>query len=379
MNRKPQRRLRVGIGTVIVLAGALGAASAEEFPFDKELPEIGWRRDFRVGPAPQRLSRGRTASPVKGAARPANWVDEAEFDEEHPLGPNPFEGPDAVAADYDSLPQSLGPGEVPFQPYQAGAFDSCRAYDSCQWLPAGLLYKSYLAGEKEPRLGTVWMHDPNLGWVWESTIGGRVGIFRDGTVGAFDPEGWQLDVEAAAMPRLDMEEQEDLDAVDFRFGLPITWRHGRVAYKVGYYHISSHLGDEFMVKHPGLDRRNYVRDSAIAGISYDLTCDARLYGEVAYALKGKGGAEPLEFQFGAEYSPARAIKRGDPFLAANAHLREEFDFGGGINLMAGWQWRGETSNRLARVGLQYYNGKSLQYSFFDQDEQLLGFGVWVDY
>jgi hypothetical protein len=34
---------------------------------------------------------------------------------------------------------------------------------------------------------------------------------------------------------------------------------------------------------------------------------------------------------------------------------------------------------VLRVGLQCYNGKSIQYSFFDRDEQLVGLGVWFDY
>jgi hypothetical protein len=37
------------------------------------------------------------------------------------------------------------------------------------------------------------------------------------------------------------------------------------------------------------------------------------------------------------------------------------------------------SGRLLRIGLQYYNGKSIQYEFFDEDQQLFGYGIWVDY
>jgi hypothetical protein len=31
------------------------------------------------------------------------------------------------------------------------------------------------------------------------------------------------------------------------------------------------------------------------------------------------------------------------------------------------------------MGLHYYNGESPQFSFFDDFEQQLGFGVWYDY
>ena len=46
---------------------------------------------------------------------------------------------------------------------------------------------------------------------------------------------------------------------------------------------------------------------------------------------------------------------------------------------AGWQWRGRESDHLLRVGMQYFNGKSSQYSFFDEHEELIGLGLWYDY
>lgn len=387
----------VGIGPAMAIACALAGGNAragDEFPFDRELPAIGWQREYGIGPgglAPQRATKRATQ-----VARPVHWVEDEETNGEELAAPQPFAAPDAVSlfpADPYQIPAdqprpydaggeygpSLEAAEPVYSPYLGAPCYDCRPYDACQILPAGLLYKSYLAGEKEPRLASAWLHDKRLGWRWESTLGGRVGLFRDGTVGAIRPEGWQIDIEGAAMPRLDMENSEDLDAVDYRFGLPWTWRRGPLAFKAGYYHISSHVGDEFQIRNPTFQRRNYVRDSAIAGVSYDLNCDVRTYAEVAYALKASDGAEPFELQFGIEYSPARAIKRGDPFAAANVHLREEFDFGGAVNLMAGWQWRSPTSDRLLRTGLQYYHGKSLQYEFYDQNERLLGFGVWIDY
>lgn len=246
-----------------------------------------------------------------------------------------------------------------------------------QALPSGLLYKSYLAGEKESRFALQTLNETGRGNIWEVALGGRVGIYRNGTVGAVNPEGFQMDLEGAVFPRLDLEQAQDVDAIDFRFGVPLTWREGPLAYKFGYYHISSHLGDELMIKDPGLERVNYVRDALIFGTSYDVTRDSRVYGEVAYAWHHSGGARPLEFQFGAEYSPARSGRA--MFAASNVHLRQNKSFDSSINLEAGWQWRGEESQHLFRVGGQYYYGKSMQYEFFDKSEQLVGFGMWFDY
>jgi hypothetical protein len=261
--------------------------------------------------------------------------------------------------------------------------EGCTAGGAYEWqiLPQGLLYRSYLAGEKEPRIAWTRLSDRNRGAIWEVALGGRVGILRYGTRKAYGAEGWQIDLEGAALPRVDPEvPSHALEAVDYRVGLLWTRRRGSTAVKAGYYHISSHLGDEFLLLNPGFARVNYVRDSLIAGLTQDLTRDLQAYGEIGYAISAEGGAEPLEFQFGLQYLPLADLwRRGAPFAAANVHLREEVDFGGGINVLAGWRWRGSESGHVLRIGLQYYNGKSIQYSFFNRDEQLAGVGIWFDY
>lgn len=247
-------------------------------------------------------------------------------------------------------------------------------------LPDGLIYRSYLAGVKESRFASTWFHDPNQGWLWDATLGGRVGLLRYGTSRSDWPEGWQLDIEGAAFPRLDPEEEFDVVATDFRFGIPLTYGEGPYQTKLAYYHLSSHLGDEFMLKNPGFPRINYVRDSLVWGNSYYWTNDLRFYAELEYAFNTDGGAEPLAFQFGADFSPAYPTGlRGAPFAAVNAYLREEFDFGGHFVVQAGWQWRGGCTNKLLRIGLHYFNGKSSQWEFFDRFEEQLGGAIWYDY
>ncbi|REJ72891.1 MAG: DUF1207 domain-containing protein [Planctomycetota bacterium] len=248
-------------------------------------------------------------------------------------------------------------------------------------LPTGLMYHSYLAGEKEPRIGLSILSDKTRGMVWDAALGGRVGLIRYGTAGGVNPEGWQIDLEGAALARVDPEVTSTaLEATDYRFGLVWTRRQGPNRLKIGYSHISSHVGDEFLQNNVGFVRLNYVRDSVLIGVTRDVTVDTQVYGEVAYAMGAEGGAEPLELQFGAQYNPfLDTCRRGAPFAAINFHLREEFGFGGAVNAMAGWRWRGADNGRLLRVGLQYYNGKSMQWSFINRDEQMLGGGIWFDY
>jgi hypothetical protein len=248
-----------------------------------------------------------------------------------------------------------------------------------QLLPDGILYRAYLAGVKESRLGTQIFHSQGDGALWDSTLGARVGLLRYGTPDPTWPQGWQFDVEGSAQVRLDPDENLDLRSVDYRIGTPLTYGYGRHRLLFGYYHVCSHLGDEFVAAHPAFTHVNFVRDAIAIGYAYYLTEDLRLYGEMSYAFRTDISQE-WEVQFGLDYSPARPTGiRGAPFFAAHGHLREELDYSGNFALQAGWAWRGSRSSHLLRTGLHYYNGLSNQYSFYQQFDQQIGGGLWYDF
>ncbi|MEN6494436.1 MAG: DUF1207 domain-containing protein [Thermoguttaceae bacterium] len=251
-------------------------------------------------------------------------------------------------------------------------------YWTWQVLPEGLIYRSYLASPKEPRLGVVLFHERD-GSFWDASVGGRVGILRYGTSDPLWPEGFELDVEGGAFPRLTLDYDRDLVSVDFRAGIPLTYRHGPWETKFGYYHLSAHLGDEFLLKHPDVERLNYSRESLLLGVALRPHPDIRLYAETGWAFYTDGGAKPWEFQFGVEYSPAMpASCRGAPFVAVGTQLHQEVDFGGTLVVQTGWEWR-SANGRLLRCGLHYLNGKSNQSQFFQEHEEQIGFGTWVDF
>ena len=249
-----------------------------------------------------------------------------------------------------------------------------------QWMPDGLIYHSYLAGVKEARFASVWSNEKDFGSVWDIAIGGRLGILRWGTSGCDRPDGWQLDVEGAVFPRLDpVGDSTPLIAVDFRAGVPLTYGCGPLHIKLEYYHISSHLGDEFMLDNPDVVRINYSRDTLAFGLGYYWTEALRLYGEAGFAPSAVGGAEAWDFQFGADFSPPYTSHRGSPFAAVNVHSREDVKYNGNFVAQVGWQWRRRPSGGVFRLGLQYYTGKNEQYEFYKDTESRFGYGLWCDY
>ncbi len=313
--------------------------------------------------------------------RSTDESEDFEFDSTSPsYDMSPY---DSDYADLDELmPRAQTKSQITPQQIFAGQPEQCNNCYGWQVLPKGLMYKSYLAGEKEPRMQFVQLYNTrNKTRVWDAVLGGRVGLLRHGTYDSINPQGFQIDVEGAVFARvLPDQPSAMLEGADFRAGLLGTHRHGGTTVKWGYYHISSHIGDEFLIANPTFNRINYVRDSVITGITQDLGYATQAYAEIAYALGAEDGAKPLEFQFGSQYTPvAKSSLLGAPYLAANYHIREDFNYSGGFNTLAGWGWHGvETRNRL-RVGMQYYNGPSMQYQFLNLWENMYGGGLWFDY
>jgi len=249
----------------------------------------------------------------------------------------------------------------------------------CQLLPLGLIYGSYLAGPKESRLSTHLISIPDDSTMWDSTLGARIGMFRIGTRDPFRPAGLQLDIEGSAQVRLDLHDDKDVEGTDYRVGFPVTWGDGRSQWKFAFYHLSSHLGDEFLIKNPGFPRFFQVRDAFVLGRSLCLTDSLRLYAEVGWACNTVA-SDPWEVQFGVDYAPRGPTgMRGAPFFAINGYLREELGFGGGLTVQTGWAWRSDATAHMVRIGLHYYNGASTQYAFLPFHEQQIGAGAWYDF
>jgi hypothetical protein len=251
-----------------------------------------------------------------------------------------------------------------------------------QWVPTGIIYHSYMAGPHEPRAGLFIHSNTGGGTLGDATLGGRMGFWKYGNTDPTHPEGWQVDFYGASLARLDLEHQEDLNSCDYVFGLPITYGNDVWQTKFGYAHLSSHLGDEFAISHPGslANRINYSRDSLVWGNSYYPIPALRLYEEIGWAVKRDDHAGRWTSQFGTELSrPGPTGPKPTPFLAINGRLRDDDrELMGDINFQAGWLRRGILGQTL-RFGFDYYNGKSDQSQFYNNFEQQVGAGVWYDF
>lgn len=258
--------------------------------------------------------------------------------------------------------------------------DSASTPFESQFLPEGFIYPSYLAGRKEPRLQSVFTNEDGYGWLWDITLGSRVPLYRFGTADPIAPEGFQIDMEGAALLRLDFERDRELAATDYRAGLPLTYGTRHWQYKFAYYHVSSHLGDQYLIDR-FREKKHYVRDELVLGLAWRPYEPVRVYGEAGWAFNTGDTTEPWEFQLGAEYSPVyhpETAKSGTPFAAVHGHLFEELDFGGYLNIQIGWQWRSRINSRF-RLGAEFYDGCDDQFQFHALYQRKYGIGFWYDF
>jgi hypothetical protein len=313
------------------------------------------------------------ANDLANDPRQSRVAEPTEFDSTPDFSLRPTdEDPDALPNDVIRIDEPMLGDEMPYDPGSDWGW---------QWVPAGLIYHSYMAGVHEPRMALFSFSDLDGGVFWDATLGGRVGLVRYGNNDPISPAGYQLDFYGAAIPRLDVESEQDLVSTDYVFGFPVTWGDDQWQWKCGYAHLSSHLGDEFAISHPGAlaNRINYVRDSLVLGTSYYVIPAWRLYGETGFAFHRSGGAGAFDAQFGTEISPPGPTgPTWVPFMAVNGRVRDDKEFGGDLTLQMGYLRRNILDNTL-RLGAQYYNGKTSQFEFFNRSEQQLGLGVWYDF
>lgn len=249
-------------------------------------------------------------------------------------------------------------------------------------LPDRILYRPYLADPRQSRSGSkvqfpIRRRKGNI--KIENTLGGYrpLALWTD----TQDPdEELQLSIEAAVFSRFDIQEGWDMDAADYRFGFPFVYRRGDLALKVHVWHLTSHLGDEF-ISRENRERDSYHLDEVAFGASLQLDPEWRAYAEIGAGFYTGPATQSGRAQAGLEWI-GRPWKdtRIAPFWAADFQTRNEI----------GWGWNGAVLAGLLalpkhpggatfRAFLEYYRGHDQQTQFKSQLEHYLAVGFAADF
>lgn len=201
-------------------------------------------------------------------------------------------------------------------------------------------------------------------------------------------DGVQLSVTAGVVAQFDLSTRSyDLLNADYVVGLPLTLRRGRFSTRIRFYHQSSHLGDEYLLREP--PQRQDRENLSFEALEWLLSGDAgpfRLYGggELLFRREPKdlgryvahGGVElrplprvlPLGSLGGFRFVAAADVKSSEeqdwePALSGRAGL--EYDRAGGNDVTA----------RRWGIFLEFYEGPSPYGQFFREKVRLTGVGI----
>jgi len=189
-----------------------------------------------------------------------------------------------------------------------------------------------------------------------------------------DPSG---DIELAgavlggALSRFDLEStNNDFIEVRYRVGFQLRARIGALAARAELYHVSSHLGDEFLVR-TGREPISTSREGLELLLQGSPISGLVLYGGPGFVLRSTEGLQTLSARWGADWETPRASGLR-PYASADFFSWSEHDWDPTVALEAGL-----ALGQRVRLGILAGFGPSRAEQFFREDEQV--FGVSVSY
>lgn len=246
------------------------------------------------------------------------------------------------------------------------------------WLPEeGPLFKPLMASPRQLTYSVGWRFDDQalarnvipisfadnaafIRWCNVWPLGGQLQLNIDGGVWAvFDP----------------VSEESTMLNADYYVGLPIEYAIGRWVFRLRPYHISAHVGDEFLIQHlpHGFKRKNPSAEYIDFFVSNYFTDEIRLYGGVGWIVQhddsfntGKFywecGAEIKLYRWGF-FDPCQHLY-GTPFFGMDFLYYDTFSKHVDSTYVLGYEW-GKVCGcfRKMRVFMEYHDGFNIDGQF----------------
>ena len=253
-------------------------------------------------------------------------------------------------------------------------------------LPEKDLFRPLLADPKEPRF------QASIQWLASDLYDTRVGAVGFGEnfgiarwQGRDAKEAWQLNLSAAVFAQFDLDApSDDLVNADYIVGFPVSYRNDHWSVRLRYYHQSSHLGDEYLLRtHP--DRVNLSFESLEMLVSYEWQ-RWRAYGGGEYLVSREPQElEPAILHAGIEYRADEATWNIGRLGAArlvgglDAKAWQQHDYEVAWSLKTGLEFRPlhdiEQRGRYWQLLLEFYDGPSQYGQFYTYEVRYWGLGL----
>lgn len=187
------------------------------------------------------------------------------------------------------------------------------------------------------------------------------------------------------IPNKPAHETCELINTDFLVGIPLTYAFDEWSFRLRGYHISSHLGDEYLVNRPEsiATRKNPSMEAIDFFTSYQFSSGLRGYfgpGVVVHSDKSFS-IKPMYIQYGMElrilgtrFDYHRLY--GTPFLAMHIENWQQRDWDWDVTVKLGYELsKLQGVGRKMRVYIDYHHGFSYEGQFFNERTEYGEFGV----
>ncbi|MGH7229777.1 MAG: DUF1207 domain-containing protein [Nitrospiraceae bacterium] len=250
------------------------------------------------------------------------------------------------------------------------------------FLPRGQLFAPLHADPRWPHFSAAYrryIDTPEFTNVFAPTFGETFGLYRNKA-----PLGgqWELGVQGGVFAIFDIDARsKDLINADYLIALLSSYRAGDFSAFVRVAHLSSHLGDEYLLRSSvnQVNRINLSLESVDVKLSYDMWNILRLYGGGGYLVRREPQTiKPGTAQFGVEFQSPRTFfsRTVRPVAYADFQSFEETKWSTDVSIRAGVQLENfHIGDRYIQFLAEYFNGHSPNGQFFVGKIESIGLGI----
>lgn len=249
-------------------------------------------------------------------------------------------------------------------------------------LPREVLFEPLRADPRWPHFSAALHHwDGSQGVETAGTVslGDGFSFYQQPGLGG----AWGVGLQAAVFAVFDLEtDSKDLVNADYFVALPFSWKSGDWSAIARLFHVSSHLGDEYLLRgdvNPR-DRVNLSYEAVDVKLSRHFWNRAlRLYGGVGMLFNQEPeDLEPAMTQWGAEYRAPWTFADGRlrPIAAIDFQSLEATGWNVDVSARAGIELLSDRHpDRALQFSLEYYQGRNPNGQFFAEQTEFWGLGV----
>ncbi len=235
------------------------------------------------------------------------------------------------------------------------------------WLPQStILFPSEVANPRQVSFsGGIRLHDSVCGQTCTPvSFGDQFPLYRWANYDLWGTNGdLQLEIEGAVFAVFNQTEYSSpLMNADYYVAIPVSYAHDSFAHRLRLYHISSHLGDEYMKRKDHEKRLNKSYEAIDYSIAYDITKQIRVYatGGVIGHSDSEMHLKPLYTMCGMEVRVGRREWKqlyGTPFLAMHFENWQDNDWKVDATFALGYEWgKINGMGKKIRLSCEYHNG-----------------------